>query len=96
MPVNPKPFLNGLTGKSVMVKLKWGHEYKGEETCLSYFYSGFYLGFLVATDSYMNLQLANTEEFIDGTQTGNLGEVLVRCNNVLYIKAAEEEEEMAE
>ena len=55
MPVNPKPFLNGLTGKSVMVKLKWGHEYKG---------------FLVATDSYMNLQLANTEEFIDGTQTG--------------------------
>ena len=97
MPVNPKPFLNGLTGKSVMVKLKWGHEYKG---------------FLVATDSYMNLQLANTEEFIDGAQTGenslnsglfmtelctgNLGEVLVRCNNVLYIKAAEEDEEMAE
>ena len=56
MPVNPKPFLNGLTGKSVMVKLKWGHEYKG---------------FLVATDSYMNLQLANTEEFIDGAQTGS-------------------------
>ena len=81
MPVNPKPFLNGLTGKSVMVKLKWGHEYKG---------------FLVATDSYMNLQLANTEEFIDGAQTGNLGEVLVRCNNVLYIKSAEEDEEMAE
>ena len=29
-PVNPKPFLNELTGKSVMVKLKWGMEYKGE------------------------------------------------------------------
>jgi small nuclear ribonucleoprotein F len=28
MPLNPKPFLNGLTGKAVMVKLKWGHEYK--------------------------------------------------------------------
>ena len=28
MPMNPKPFLNGLTGKAVMVKLKWGHEYK--------------------------------------------------------------------
>jgi hypothetical protein len=26
--MNPKPFLNGLTGKAVMVKLKWGHEYK--------------------------------------------------------------------
>lgn len=31
-PVNPKPFLNELTGKPVMVKLKWGMEYKGEET----------------------------------------------------------------
>ena len=51
MPMNPKPFLNGLTGKAVMVKLKWGHEYKG---------------FLVSSDGYMNLQLANTEEFIDG------------------------------
>ena len=71
MPVNPKPFLNQLTGKQVMVKLKWGHEYKG---------------FLVATDGYMNFQLANTEEFIDGAPTGNLGEVLVRCNNVLNIR----------
>ena len=51
------------TGKAVMVKLKWGHEYKG---------------FLVATDGYMNLQLASTEEYIDGNCTGNLGEVLVR------------------
>ena len=76
MPVNPKPFLNGLTGETVMVKLKWGHEYKGV---------------LVATDGYMNLQLANTEEYIDGSLTGNLGEVLVRCNNVLYIRAAEDD-----
>ena len=79
MPLNPKPFLNGLTGKAVLVKLKWGHEYKG---------------FLVATDGYMNLQLASTEEYIDGNCTGNLGEVLVRCNNVLYVRAAEEEEGM--
>jgi hypothetical protein len=27
--VNPKPFLAGLTGKEVIVKLKWGMEYKG-------------------------------------------------------------------
>jgi small nuclear ribonucleoprotein F len=27
--VNPKPFLNDLTGKPVIVKLKWGMEYKG-------------------------------------------------------------------
>ena len=35
-------------------------------------------GFLVASDGYMNLQLASTEEYIDGSLTGNLGEVLVR------------------
>lgn len=29
VPVNPKPFLNELTGKTVIVKLKWGMEYKG-------------------------------------------------------------------
>ena len=73
MPINPKPFLNSLTGKAVMVKLKWGHEYKE---------------FLVPSDGYVNLQLANTEEFIVGVCTGNLGlgEVLVWCNNVLYIR----------
>ena len=76
MPINPKPFLNGLTGETVNVKLKWCHEYKGV---------------LVATDQYMNLQLANTEEYIDGSLTGNLGEVLVRCNNILYIRSAEED-----
>jgi small nuclear ribonucleoprotein F len=105
--VNPKPFLNGLTGKqninmnnfnfnvetllsgnSVIVKLKWGMEYKGV---------------LVAVDSYMNLQVINghyifffvtdlqlsdTEEYIDGAFAGNLGEVLIRCNNVLYMREA--------
>uniref|UniRef100_A0A8C8DU90 Small nuclear ribonucleoprotein polypeptide F n=1 Tax=Oryzias sinensis TaxID=183150 RepID=A0A8C8DU90_9TELE len=34
------PFLNGLTGKPVMVKLKWGMEYKG---------------YLVSVDGYMNM-----------------------------------------
>ncbi|KAL7638565.1 UNVERIFIED_CONTAM: hypothetical protein RMT77_011141 [Armadillidium vulgare] len=77
-PINPKPFLNQLTGQPVIVKLKWGHEYKG---------------ILVSVDGYMNLQLANTDEYIEGQVTGSLGEVLVRCNNVLYIRGAEEEEE---
>merc|ERR1739840_19175 len=81
MPINPKPFLNGLTGKAVTVKLKWGHEYKG---------------FLVSVDAYMNLQLAQTEEFIDGNFTGKLGEVLVRCNNVLYVRGTDEENEDGE
>ncbi|KAJ1442644.1 putative small nuclear ribonucleoprotein F [Ochromonadaceae sp. CCMP2298] len=71
--VNPKPFLADLTGQPVLVKLKWGMEYKGV---------------LLAIDSYMNLQLTDTEEYIDGELSGNLGEVLIRCNNVLYISAA--------
>ena len=50
-------------------------------------------GFLVSVDSYMNLQLASTEEYIDGQFTGNLGEVLIRCNNVLFIRAAPEDQE---
>lgn len=57
MPINPKPFLNSLTGKAVLVKLKWGHEYKG---------------YLVSVDGYMNLQLANCDEYIDGAVTGTV------------------------
>lgn len=70
-PVNPKPFLIDLTGKSVIVKLKWGMEYHG---------------YLISIDSYMNLQLASTEEWINGKLAGQLGEVVIRCNNVLYIR----------
>ncbi|XP_046951204.1 small nuclear ribonucleoprotein F-like [Lynx rufus] len=29
LPLNHKPFLNGLIGKPVKVRLKWGMEYKG-------------------------------------------------------------------
>ncbi|KAK0555900.1 hypothetical protein OC846_001566 [Tilletia horrida] len=70
-PINPKPFLQTQTGKQVLVRLKWGMEYKG---------------FLVSTDNYMNLQLANTEEIENGKSNGMLGEVFIRCNNVLYIR----------
>jgi len=73
--VNPKPFLNELTGKAVIVKLKWGMEYKG---------------FVVSVDAYMNIQLASAEEWVDGAFLGNLGEVLIRCNNVLYVRGVPE------
>ncbi|KAG2675965.1 hypothetical protein I3760_12G029300 [Carya illinoinensis] len=42
------------------------------------------------------LQLANTEEYIDGQFTGNLGEILIRCNNVLYLRGVPEDEEIEE
>ena len=51
------------------------------------------VGYLVSVDSYMNLQLASTEEWIDGQFSGQLGEVLIRCNNVLYIRGVPEEDE---
>ena len=103
MPVNPKPFLNDLTGKQVVVKLKWGMEYKGAALSAArgpgagrgeasrWRRAPLSLpnpsvapltlrsaGYLVSTDAYMNLQLASTEEYIDGQLTGNLGEVLIR------------------
>lgn len=80
VPVNPKPFLAGLEGKGVAVKLKWGMEYKG---------------LLVSTDAYMNVQLVQAEEWINGAMAGSLGEVLIRCNNVLYIRGLKEGEELS-
>ena len=47
-----------------------------------------YQGNLSSVDSYMNVHLERTEEYVDGQFAGFLGEVLIRCNNVLYIKAA--------
>ena len=47
----------------MIVKLKWGMEYKGT---------------LVGVDNYMNMQLGNAEEFVDGACAGPLGEVLIR------------------
>ncbi|KAK4226995.1 hypothetical protein QBC38DRAFT_479029 [Podospora fimiseda] len=78
VPVNPRPFLQDLVNKDVIVRLKWNEtEYKGR---------------LVSIDSYMNIQLSNTEEYIDRKLTGSLGQVLIRCNNVLYVRGAEGED----
>lgn len=78
MPINPRPFLNAMTGKSVYVKLKWGQEYKG---------------ILVSQDQYMNLQVASCDEYVQGKLVGQLGEVLIRCNNILYIRGVEEDDD---
>uniref|UniRef100_A0A8C9H3D5 Sm domain-containing protein n=1 Tax=Piliocolobus tephrosceles TaxID=591936 RepID=A0A8C9H3D5_9PRIM len=42
LPLNPKSFLSGVTGKPWMVKLKWGMEYKG---------------YLVSVDGYVKCSL---------------------------------------
>lgn len=73
-PKNPRPMLQDLVGSDIVVRLKWGEtEYRGR---------------LVSVDSYMNIQLSECVEFIDGNNKGTLGQVLIRCNNVLWISAA--------
>ena len=88
--INPIPFLERMSNtasesggkmKKVIVRLKWGHEYKG---------------ILLSSDKYMNLQLLNTEEWQNGEFKGILGEILIRCNNVLYIRECPDEPDQAE
>jgi len=65
--------------EDVIVRLKWGQtEYKGR---------------LVSIDSYMNIQLSGAVEYIDLKETGTLGQVLIRCNNVLWIQGANQKHE---
>ena len=56
--------LQKLVNDDIVVRLKWGEtEYHGK---------------LVSIDSYLNLQLSGTKEYIDGKATGDLGQVLIR------------------
>lgn len=43
----------------------------------------------------MNIQLDNTEEIINNVVKGTLGEILIRCNNILYIREISNEEVVA-
>lgn len=70
-PVNPKPFLRELVDHPVVVTLK--------------FNSTQYRGTLVSTDNYFNVRLRDAEEIVDGRSRGQVGEIFVRCNNVLWI-----------
>ncbi|KAK5121728.1 hypothetical protein LTR85_004603 [Meristemomyces frigidus] len=71
VPLNPRPMLQSLVNEEVIIRLKWGQtEYTGR---------------LVSVDSYMNIQLSGAEEWVNGKSTGSLGQVLIRCNNVLWI-----------
>lgn len=61
---SPLTDLSISVNEPVIIRLKWGQtEYHGR---------------LISVDSYMNIQLSNTEEFIDGKSTGTLGQVLIR------------------
>ena len=71
----PLTTLQKNTKKSVIVRLKNDIEYKGK---------------MVNVDSYMNLIMTDAEEIKDGKTTEKFGRVILRGNNVLFIKLENE------
>ena len=61
--------------KLVIVRLKNEVEYKGK---------------MKNVDSYMNLIMTDAEELTDGKTVGKFGRVILRGNNVLFIKLEDE------
>ena len=71
----PLTTLQKNTKKSVIVRLKNDVEYKGK---------------IVNVDSYMNLIMSDAEELNDGKTVEKYGRVILRGNNVLFIKLQDE------
>jgi small nuclear ribonucleoprotein len=71
----PLTMLQKSTKKKVVVRLKNEVEYKGK---------------MDNVDSYMNLIMTDAEEHLDGKMIANYGRVIVRGNNVLFIKIENE------
>ena len=71
----PLTTLQKYTKKSVIVRLKSDVEYKGK---------------IDSVDSYMNLIMTDAEELKDGKPVEKYGRVILRGNNVLFIKLENE------
>ena len=71
----PLTTLQKNTKKTVIVRLKNDVEYKGR---------------IVNVDSYMNLIMADAEELKDGKTVEKYGRIILRGNNVLFIKLENE------
>ena len=71
----PLTILQKSTKKKVTVRLKNEVEYKGK---------------MDNVDSYMNLIMTDAEEIHDSKTIANYGRVIVRGNNVLFIKLENE------
>ena len=71
----PLTTLQKNTKKNVIVRLKNDIEYKGK---------------MVNVDSNMNLIMTDAEELKDGKTTEKFGRVILRGNNVLFIKLENE------
>lgn len=71
----PSDFLRGIIGKSVVVRLNSGAEYRGKLVCL---------------DGYLNIVMEQTEEYTgSGELKQKYGDAFLRGNNVMYIGPAE-------
>lgn len=71
----PLTALQKHTKKNVTIRLKNEIEYKGK---------------MSNVDSYMNLIMTDAEELHEGKIVANYGRVIVRGNNVLFIKLENE------
>lgn len=71
----PNQMVKSLIGKMIRVEMK------GEEHEL--------VGKLEGVDEYMNLFLTNAMEYKDDEKLRNLGEIVLRGNNVVIIKPQE-------
>jgi len=71
----PLTTLQKNTKKNVIVRLKNDVEYKGK---------------IDNVDSYMNLIMTDAEELKDGKAVEKFGRVILRGNNVLFIKLENE------
>jgi small nuclear ribonucleoprotein len=71
----PLTTLQKSTKKTVIVRLKNEVEYKGK---------------MDNVDSYMNLIMKNAEEMQGGKVIANYGQIILRGNNVLFIKLEDE------
>lgn len=67
----PLNVLQKATNKQVSVRLKNEIEYKGK---------------MSNVDPYMNVILVDAEETENGSKVANYGKVVIRGNNVLYVK----------
>lgn len=74
-PKRPLTTLQRAINRKVSVRLKNETEYKGK---------------MSNVDSYMNLILIDAEEFNGQTHLANYGKVVIRGNNVLFIKLENE------
>ncbi len=66
----PLDTLNDVLNESVLVRLKGAREFRGT---------------LQGYDIHMNLVLEDAEELVDGDATRQIGTVVVRGDNVVYV-----------